>query len=100
MAISKLLCMAQVSGENRLYELAVALSLALTTLSVVTYWGCFRAKFDGAPGLASQYFVVTGTANIVLGVLVAILFHPQCPANCSLEVCASQQIPSPWYALG
>lgn len=99
MAVNRAICMAQVEGEITLFWLAVLVSLGLTVLSVVLYLICFRTKFEGAPGLASQYFIVTGTAKVLMGLLIAGLFHPSCPNNCSLEVCASQNIPSPVYAM-
>ena len=89
--------MAQVAYDTKQYYCVVGASLGLTLLSVLLYVGCFRTSFDGAPGLAAQYFCVTGTAKVVLGFLVAALFRPQCPAHCSLEVCRT--IPTVWPAL-
>jgi len=97
MAISKLICVAELRQEINIYWLAVITSLGLTALSVCVWAVCFRSKFDGAPGLGAQYFYVTGTSKVLMGALIAGLYHPSCPANCSLEVCESQNIPSPLY---
>lgn len=58
----------------------------------------FRSRFEGAPGLASQFFFSTGSIKFVMGFLIFVLFLPHCPEGCSDKVCARTKIPSPLYA--
>ncbi|CAB9531054.1 expressed unknown protein [Seminavis robusta] len=99
MGISKELCWDEVNSEISLYWQVVLGSLLLTTLNAGLYGFFFRRAFEGAPGLAAQFFCVTGSIKVVLGLLVALLFSPSCPDNCALEICQAAHLPSPAYGL-
>ena len=98
MAVFKLMCSAQLEEEIQLYWSVVLGSLSVTMMNVILYCLIFARRFEGAPGLASQFFFVTGSIKMVLGLLIFLLFQPHCPANCSREVCASAGIPNALYA--
>jgi hypothetical protein len=96
MGVSKELCLEEVEDSTQLYWQVVVGSLVLTSFNVCLYFLFFRRSFEGAPGLASQFFFVTGSIKIVLGVLLALLFVPRCPYRCS---CEDMYMPSPAYGL-
>jgi hypothetical protein len=96
MGVSKELCLEEVQDSTNLYWQVVVGSLVLTSFNVALYYLFFRRSFEGAPGLASQFFFVTGSIKIVLGVLIVVLFVPACPDRCS---CEDMDMPSPAYGL-
>lgn len=98
MPISQYTCAVLLEEEIKLYYSTVFGSLALTAANVLLYAVCFKRSFQGAPGLASQFFFTTGSVKVVMGLLIYVLFQPHCPEGCSRKVCVRADIPSPLYA--
>jgi hypothetical protein len=92
-------CTDALEEEIQVYKEVVLASWILAAANVLLYMVCFRRRLAGAPGLASQYFFVTGSMKLVMGILIAVLFLPQCPDNCNQEACGKVPDVEVFYAL-
>jgi hypothetical protein len=78
-----------------MFYLAVGLSLSLTVMARLTYWLCLQKRMDGSPGLAAQFFFVTGSMKVFLALCLFTVFRVTCPDQCT----CTGQLPGPAYPI-
>ena len=99
MPASTRICLSSLQEEIDLYKEVLFASWIMAAANVLLYLVCFRRRLQGAPAIAAQYLTVTGAMKVVMGILIAFLFVPQCPDNCDPLVCQNASIPSVFYSL-
>lgn len=78
-----------------MFYYAVGASLSLSLMVVLTYRLCLKKHMDGSPGLAAQFFFITGSVKILLALCLFTIFRAACPDQCSCD----GQLPGPVYAI-
>jgi len=49
---------------------------------LILYHLCLQRRLEGAPGLDAQYWFVSGTAKLCIGLAILFFFRPNCPDEC------------------
>jgi hypothetical protein len=78
-------CTTLINDELNNYYWLVAASLGLTFGNVLLYRVLLRDTLGGSPTLAAQFFLVTGTIKVLLGVILLVFFVPTCPSDCTCD---------------
>jgi hypothetical protein len=88
-------CQSELQASIMMYYYAVGASLSLSLMVVLTYSLCLKKHMDGAPGLAAQFFFITGSIKIFLALCLFTIFRPTCPDQCSCD----GKLPGPIYPI-
>ena len=88
-------CQRELEASIMMSYYAVGASLSLSLMVVLMYSLCLKKHMDGAPGLAAQFFFITGSIKIFLALCLLTIFRATCPDQCSCD----GQIPGPIYAV-
>jgi hypothetical protein len=87
-------CTRAYAASVTIYHSSVAASVLLALVSLSLRHVCLRPLL-GAPDLASQFYIVVGSLQLLVGVLDLTLFVPHCPEDCvSLAVCSNRYKPA------
>jgi hypothetical protein len=89
-------CLKELQASTMMYYYAVGASLSLSFMVAIVYRFCLKKHMDGAPGLAAQFFFVTGSVKILLALCLFTIFRAKCPDQCS---CNGDSLPGPVYAI-
>jgi hypothetical protein len=88
-------CVFEINLEMNTYYFAIGSSLAFTVFAMFMYFCCLKARLDGAPFLASQFFFLLGCIKLIFGAFIWVGLQPHCPEGCT---CAEQD-PLPIYPI-
>ena len=76
-------CLEQVEAALQNYYIACGASILFTVAAFGLYLICLKARLDGAPTLAAQYFFIIGFFKVLLAIGIWVGFQPKCPDGCS-----------------
>ena len=68
------------------YFYAISASVLFSAVALGLYFMCLKARLDGAPTLAAQYFFMIGSFKVLFAVGIWVGFQPQCPDGCSCKL--------------
>jgi hypothetical protein len=88
-------CQNELQASIMMFYYAVGASLSLTLMVVLTYSLCLKKHMDGSPGLAAQFFFITGSVKILLAICLLTIFRATCPDQCSCD----GKLPGPVYGI-
>jgi hypothetical protein len=92
---SSIECQMELQASVSMFYYAVGASLSLSCMAVLTYSLCLKKHMDGSPGLAAQFFFVTGSLKTLLAICLFTIFRATCPDQCSCD----GQLPGPIYPI-
>jgi hypothetical protein len=88
-------CQRELQASITMFYYAVGASLSLSFMVVLTYSLCLKKHMDGSPGLAAQFFFISGSVKILLALCLFTIFRATCPDQCSCD----GQLPGPIYPI-